>query len=89
MNEPYSAASAAISAAPSEPYGLRQRRWDAMRDEQKQEVVVEARRGYRYVILPSLLVYSLLPSLAAFYLVREFATPKPESESAPVRAGSA
>ncbi len=49
-----------------------------MRKEQKQEVVLEARRSYRFVILPSLLVCSALPSSATLFLVREFATPKPE-----------
>lgn len=49
-----------------------------MREEQKQEVVLEARRGYRFVISPSLLVCGALPSSAPYFLVREFATPRPE-----------
>ena len=66
----------ALSARPAEPYGLRQRRWDAMREEQQQEVIASAQRNYRFITLPALLVYSALPGFAAFFLIREIATPK-------------
>lgn len=66
----------ALSARPEEPYGLRQRRWDAMREEQKLEVVADAQRQYRFVTVPVLLLFSALPGAAAFYLLREVAAPR-------------
>ncbi len=68
--------SLAFSATPTEPYGLCQRRWDSMREEQKQEVIASAQRDYRFFTLPALLVYSALPGFVTFFLIREIATPK-------------
>jgi hypothetical protein len=72
-----------LSARPEEPYGWRQRRWDAMREEQKIEVIADARRTHRFVTLPVLFIFSALPGLATFYLLREVANPR---ESAGTRA---
>jgi hypothetical protein len=78
-----------LSARPEEPYGLRQRRWDSMREEQQIEVVAEARRTHRFVTLPVLLLFSALPGIATFYLLREVASPRGGAGARPSEERSA
>lgn len=63
----------ALNFQPQEPYGMRQRRWNLLDEGQKAEVVAAARAEYRSVHLPFYGVYSLLPALAVFFVVREVA----------------
>lgn len=74
--------SLALTARPEEPYGMRQRRWDSLREEQQLAVVATAWRDYRFITLPTLLVFSALPGFALFFLVREAVTSS-GSEAAP------
>ncbi len=72
----------ALSARPSEPYGIRQRQWDFMQEEQKTEVIAKANRDYFAGYLPFFLVYGVLPGLVGFFLIREFATKKSHWQAA-------
>jgi hypothetical protein len=65
-------------ARPEEPYGMRQRRWDFLNEEQKATIAVTARNDYRRVTLPFLSLYSLLPALAVFFVLRESLTSRDE-----------
>lgn len=78
----------AVSAQPQEPYGMRQRRWDTLREEQKIEVRSAALREYRLATLPALLVFAALPGLVGFFLVREIVTPARPDDDPARRSGN-
>ena len=71
----------ALNTRPSEPYGIRQRQWDFMREEQKAEVIAKANRDYLAGYLPFFLIYGVLPGLVSFFLIREFGTEKPSLQA--------
>ncbi|MCA9835955.1 MAG: hypothetical protein KC422_03535 [Trueperaceae bacterium] len=71
----------ALTSRPKEPYGIRERQWNFMREDQKVEIATKANRDYFAGYLPFFLVYGLLPGLVGFFLIREFATPKASEEA--------
>ena len=73
----------AVDAQPAEPYGMRARRWATLSEAQQVEVVAAASADYRRIYLPFLALYSLIPGLAAFFIVREALTPKGRLEPTP------
>jgi hypothetical protein len=75
------AISFATATVPKEPYGLRQRQWNTMRDEQKQDVMVKAKASYVQAYIPFFIVYGILTGLVVFFLVREAATPRLHSQT--------
>ena len=70
------AGSFALNTRPKEPYGIRERQWNFMREDQKQEIMVKANADYLKGYLPFFLIYGVLPGLASFFLIRELGTPK-------------
>lgn len=66
----------AISSAPKEPYGIRQRMWNTMDEAKKTETARAALSTYRTSTLPFFVVYGLMPGLVVFFLTRELATAK-------------
>lgn len=68
--------SLALNSRPREPYGVRQRQWNLMPEEQKEAAIAKAQADYRKGYLPFFVVYGVLPGLLSFFLIREFATPK-------------
>lgn len=60
------------SARPVEPYGYTQRQWDrGLRDEQKEEIIIEAESTFRTFTIPYFVVMGLLPSALVFFAARE------------------
>ncbi|UCH27024.1 MAG: hypothetical protein JSV66_05110 [Trueperaceae bacterium] len=66
-------------ARPEEPYGMRQRRWDFLDEQQQADIAITARNDYRRVTLPFLTLYSLFPALVVFFVLRESLTPRDEA----------
>ena len=79
----------ATAAVPSPPYGMFPRQYDRLSAEEQQEVADQALVEYRYAYLPFLALYAALPSLIAFYLVRETVTLRSEEDApAPTAHGA-
>lgn len=80
------------TAQPGEPYGMRQRQWDSLSDEQKAEKASEAQGQYVQIVLPFLIAISLFPGTILYFAVREVAAGAEQpavatAAAAPARAG--
>ena len=69
-----------LSFQPSEPYGIRQRQWEFMSDEQKAEVEDEALSEFQTLQIPYFVFISLIPGALAFFVVRETVMPKQKND---------
>jgi hypothetical protein len=70
------------SNAPSEPYGVRQRAWDAYTPERQADVAAAATQEFSSVEMPFLLIFNLLPGAAVYLVARELAGGKEEDAAA-------
>ncbi len=74
--------------APKPPYGLRERTFNSYDDARKAEVASAAISNFNSVEIPFLILFSLFPAAAVYFIVREV-TAERERESVPQRVAIA
>ncbi|MEZ4669647.1 MAG: hypothetical protein R3E39_17210 [Anaerolineae bacterium] len=78
------ASSYITSAAPQEPYGVRERVWNSYDDERKASIAAEATSTFASVEVPFLIIFSLFPAAIIYFAVREaVAERRPDEQTIP------
>lgn len=59
------------TAAPVEPYGVRERVWNSYSEERKASIAAEATSSFSSVEVPFLIIFRLFPAAIIYFVVRE------------------
>jgi hypothetical protein len=61
----------AVLNQPAEPYGMRQRQFDTLSEEQQGQMADDATDDFRYIEIPFLIFLGLFPASIVYYVTRE------------------
>jgi hypothetical protein len=61
----------AVLNQPKEPYGMRQRQFDTLDEEQQGQMADDATDDFRYIEIPFLIFLGLFPGSIVYYVARE------------------